>query len=82
MIQFYRVMSTGMNIWRRSLLLPLDVNTTYDPRDGISGNGRKQMESSVHYGAAGGYLEVERHDEHYLVLSTTGLRRRCLGAIP
>ena len=38
------------------------------------------MKPSVHHGAACGYLEVERHDEHYLVLSTTGLRRRCLGA--
>lgn len=75
MIQFYHGISIGMNIWRRSLLLPLDVNTTHDPRDGISGNGGKQMESSVHYGAAGGYLEVERHGENYLVLSTTGLRR-------
>lgn len=60
---------------RRPVLLPLDINTTHDPRDGISGNGGKQTKSSVHHGAAGGYLKVERHDEHYLGLSTTRLRR-------
>lgn len=63
-------------------MLPLDINTTHDPRDGICGNGGKQTKSSVHHGASGGYLKVERHDEHYLGLSTTGLRRRFLGAIP
>lgn len=71
-----------MQIRRRSLSLPLYINTTQDPRDGISGNGGKQMKSSVHHGAAGCYLEVERHDKHYLGLSTTGLRRWFLGAIP
>lgn len=40
------------------------------------------MKTSVHHGAAGGYLEVERHNEHYLGLSTTRLRRWLLGAIP
>lgn len=63
-------------------MLPLNINTTQDPRDGISGNGGKQTKSSVHHGAAGGYLKVERYDEHYLEVLTTSLGQRLSGAIP
>lgn len=64
------------------VLLPLDINTAQDTRDGISGNSGKQTKPSVHHGAAGGYLKVERYDEHYLELSTTSLGQRFLRVIP